>query len=87
MGGGIRMVHTCKPMTVSFQCMTKSTTIIIIIIIKERGRWEGVSGWGTRVNPWLIHISVWQKPLQYRKEISLQLIKINGERKAVKSLT
>ena len=23
-----------------------------------RGRWEGGSGWGTHVNPWLIHISV-----------------------------
>ena len=29
------------------------------------------------VNPWLIHVNVWQKPLQYGKVISLQLIKIN----------
>ena len=33
-GGGIRMGNTCKPMAVSFQCMTKSTTIKKIIIIK-----------------------------------------------------
>ena len=26
MGGGIGMANTCKPMAVSFQCMTKSTT-------------------------------------------------------------
>ena len=26
------------------------------------------------VNPWLIHVNVWQKPLQYCKVISLQLI-------------
>ena len=39
-------------------------------------RWEGVSGWGTHVNPWLIHINVWQKPLQYCKVISLQLKKL-----------
>ena len=39
------------------------------------GRREGGSGWGTHVNPWLIHVSVWQKPLQYYKVISLQLIK------------
>ena len=26
-GGGIGVGNTCKPMTVSFQCMTKSTTI------------------------------------------------------------
>ena len=39
-------------------------------------RWEGGSGWGTYANPWLIHVNVWQKPLQYCKVISLQLIKI-----------
>ena len=33
LGGGIGMGNTCKPMAVSFQCMTKSTTIKIIIII------------------------------------------------------
>ena len=26
-----------------------------------RGRWEGGLGWGTHVNPWLIHVNVWQK--------------------------
>ena len=36
MGGGIRIGNTCKPMAVSFQCMTKSTTIKIIIIIKKK---------------------------------------------------
>ena len=45
------------------------------------GRWEGGSGWRTHVNPWLIHVSVWQKPLQYCKIISLQLIKINEKKK------
>ena len=42
-----------------------------------RGRWEGGLGWGTHVNPWLIHVNVWQKQLQYCKVISLRLIKIN----------
>ena len=37
------------------------------------GRWEGGSGWGTHVHPWLIDVNVWQKPPQYRKVISLQL--------------
>ena len=46
-----------------------------------RGRWEGGSGWGIRVNLWLIHVNVWQKPLQYWKVIRLQLIKINGKKK------
>ena len=43
----------------------------------------GGSGWGIHVNPWLIHVSVWQKPLQYCKVISLQLIKINEKKKVV----
>ena len=33
----------------------------------------GESGWGTHVHPWLIHVTAWQKPLQYCKVISLQL--------------
>ena len=51
--------------------------------------WEGGSGWGRHVNPWLIHVNVWQKPLQYCKVkyckvISLQLIKINEKIKKKK---
>ena len=40
----------------------------------------GGSGWGTHVTPWLIHVNVRQKPLQYCKVISLQLIKINEKK-------
>ena len=46
------------------------------------GRREGGSGWGTHENPWLIHVNVWQKPLQHCKVISLQLI--TNENKKVK---
>ena len=49
------------------------------------GRWEGESGWGIYVNPWLIHVNVWQKPLQYCKIISLQPIKINGKKIKIKT--
>ena len=45
----------------------------------QGGKWEEGSGWGTHVKLWLTHVSVWQKPLQYCKVISLQLIKINGK--------
>ena len=38
------------------------------------GRWEGGSGWGTHVPPWLIHVSVWQKPLQYCKVIQFNSV-------------
>ena len=34
---------------------------------------RGGSGCRTHVHPWLIHVSVWQKPQQYCKVISLQL--------------
>ena len=37
---------------------------------REVGR---VSGWGTHVHPWQIHVDVWQKPLKYFKVISLKL--------------
>ena len=47
----------------------------------QRGRWERRSGCGTQIKPWLINVSVWQKPLQYCKVISLQLIKINEKKK------
>ena len=51
------------------------------------GRWERGSGRGTHVNPWLIHVNVWQKPLQYCQVISLQLIKINGKKKSRQTKT
>ena len=55
--------------------------------IRWRGRWEGWSGWGIHVTPWLIHVNVWQKPLQYCKVISLQLIKINEKKKKSRYIT
>ena len=45
--------------------------------IRWSGRWEGGSGWGIHVNLWLIHVNVQQKPLQYCKAISLQLMEKN----------
>ena len=36
------------------------------------GRWEGGSGWGIRVQPWWIHVDVWQNRYSC-KVISLQL--------------
>ena len=47
-----------------------------------RGRWEGGSGWGIHVTPWLIHVNVC-KVMQCCKVISLQLIKINEKKKKV----
>ena len=46
-------------------------------------RWEGGSGWETHVNPWLIHVNVWQKSLQYCKVISLHLIKKKKKRLSI----
>ena len=36
-----------------------------------RRRWEGGSGWGTHVNPWLFHFSVWQNSLQNKTKQNL----------------
>ena len=49
-----------------------------LLIHDEGGR--GGFKMGTHVNPWLNYVNVWQKPLQYCKVISLQLIKINGKK-------
>ena len=37
------------------------------------GSGRGIQDGGTHVHPWLIHVNVWQNPLQYYKIISLQL--------------
>ena len=37
------------------------------------GGGRGIQDGGTHVHPWLIHVNVWQTPLQYCKVISLQL--------------
>ena len=52
-----------------------------------RGRWEGGSGWGMHVNPWLIHVNVWQNPLKCCEVISLQLIKINEKKIGISAST
>ena len=39
--------------------------------------WDGGSGSGTQVHPWLSHVNVRQKPLQCCKVISRQLKQIN----------
>ena len=41
----------------------------------------GGVGMGNTCKSMLIHVNVWQKPLQYCKVISLQLIKIDGGKK------
>ena len=53
-GGGIGMGNTCKPMAVSFQCMTKSTTIKKkkIVIINHR---SGIGIGSISMNSWIFH--------------------------------
>ena len=45
MGGGIGMGNTCKPMAVSFQCMTKFTTNK-----KEKNKEKSYNGLGMIVS-------------------------------------
>ena len=68
---GRTKVPVCHRSPVQVGCMRQ------VLGAGALGRWEGGSGWETHVNPWLIHVNVWQKPLQYCKVISFQLIKIN----------
>ena len=49
------------------------------LLMKEESEKVGLK-LNIHVNPWLIHVNVWQKPLQYCKIISLQLIKINEKK-------
>ena len=57
-GGGIGMGNTCKPMAVSFQCMTKSTTIKkIIIIFKKRKENQKITPLTNRNKINFIHIN------------------------------
>ena len=51
----------------------------LLMKVKEESEKVGLKR-NIHVNPWLIHVSVWQKPLQYCKIISLQLIKINEKK-------
>ena len=55
-------------------CLVFYLTKLEVLLNSIIFRWEGGSGWGTHVNPWLIHVNVWQKP------ICLQLIKIIGKK-------
>ena len=55
--------------------------------IRRRGRWEGGSGWGTHVNPWLFHFKVWQNPLQYKKLKKLKKKNKGNKQKTVKLYT
>ena len=41
-----------------------SLVALWIRYLENNVRLGGGSGWGTHVNPWLIHVNVWQKPLQ-----------------------
>ena len=49
---------------------------------------ENLEAWQClpRNDPWLCHVNAWQKPLQYCKVISLQLIKINEKKKEKKKM-
>ena len=39
----------------------ENSKLTAVIGMGLEGKWEGGSGWGTHVNPWLLHVNVWQK--------------------------
>ena len=50
-------MYTC---TTDFLCCTAETNIVKKLYFNKNkgGRWEGGSGWGTRVYSWWIHVDV-----------------------------
>ena len=48
------------------------------------GSGRGASDWGSHGHPWLIHVNVWQKPLQYCNVISLKSKQMNLEKRTQK---
>ena len=65
----------------SFYWSGQNDDLLINMLDKRVIKWEGGSGWGIHVTPWLIHVNVWQNPLKCCEVISLQLIKINEKKK------
>ena len=45
------------------------------------GIWEESSGWGIHVHPWLIHVNVEQKPLQYCNYPPIKINKLIKKKK------
>ena len=59
--------HMWNRLPVQVQCMRQGAKGWCTGMTQRDGigrEWEGDLGWGTHVNPWLIHVNVWQKPLQ-----------------------
>ena len=75
--GAVKFYWHIWPQTLNYSCFIS----FVFVYLRWRGRWEGGSGWGIHVYPWLVHVNVWQKPLQYCKVISLQLKKIKNKKK------
>ena len=46
------------------------------------GRWEGGSGLGTHVHPWLIHVNVWQNEYSIVKKnkVKIKILKIKNKK-------
>ena len=46
---------------------------------RELGRWEGGSGWETRVHPWRMHVDVWQNQYNIVKKKKIKKKKEHRE--------
>ena len=74
-------IETCilsyvEQITSQVQCMKQGAQGWCTGLTLRDGMGREVGGgfrMGTHVYPWLIHVNVWQNPLQYCKVISLQL--------------
>ena len=62
-------------------CIVKAMVFPVIMCGWESWTIKKAERQKNDVNPWQIHVNVWQKPLQYCNVISLELIKINETKK------
>ena len=82
--------HLCSPKILSVKGGNHLTEKMNVYIVKENymvkksremiwdGRWEGGSGLGTHVHPWLIHVNVWQNHYSIVKQNKVKIkIKMN----------
>ena len=68
-----KFVYSYKVKIHTLQFNEVLESIFCLLLVVGMFSMQKVVEWGAHVHPWLIHVNVWQNPLQYCKVISLQL--------------
>ena len=51
---------TGKPIALTTWTFVNQVMCVLFKMLVWGGKWEGGSGWGTRVHLWWMHVDVWQ---------------------------